>query len=262
MEDSLGKRERNFYVKFCDGAEYPATLKGVNGNLGLYVCAVNREDISEETWDHIKIAKLGNSNSLVEGDTAIALGKPFGSDKARGYGLVESVDGQMKAADGDYKLFTVDMSSYENSDGIITNHKGEIIGIIQSKSSKDGEKQEITAYAISTIKRVIEGLSNGKGTPYLGIYGVDVSDEMKENGLSDGIYVKEVEADSPAMAAGIQNGDIIVNIDNNDIISYQGYHNILMNQDVGEQIVLKGLRSGTDQEYVEIEFKVKIGSKE
>ena len=44
--------------------------------------------------------------------------------------------------------------------------------------------------------------------PYIGIYGVDVSEDMKEQGLPKGVYVKEVEVDSPAMAAGIQNGDI------------------------------------------------------
>ena len=98
--------------------------------------------------------------------------------------------------------------------------------------------------------------------PYIGIYGVDVSEDMKEQGLPQGVYVKEVEADSPAMTAGIQNGDIITSVDGGEIIDVMGYHNILMGKDLGNRVVLKGSRQGTGGEYVDIDFTVTIGSKQ
>ena len=51
---------------------------------------------------------------------------------------------------------------------------------------------------------MIELLSNGKNVPYLGVSGVEVSSEMQGQGIPQGVYVKEVDAGSPAMAAGIQ----------------------------------------------------------
>ncbi|MFQ9418972.1 MAG: PDZ domain-containing protein [Lachnospiraceae bacterium] len=71
----------------------------------------------------------------------------------------------------------------------------------------------------------------------------------------------EVEADSPAMKAGIQNGDIITHIDKKKIESVIGYHSTMITQDVGTEVTLTGQRRGAE-EYVEIHFTVTIGIKE
>ena len=63
----------------------------------------------------------------------------------------------------------------------------------------------------------------------------------------------EVEADSPAMKAGIQNGDIITHIDKKKIESVIGYHSTMITQDVGAEVTLTGQRRGAE-EYVEIHF--------
>ena len=111
------------------------------------------------------------------------------------------------------------------------------------------------------MKDVIEFLSNGQGVPYIGIWGVDVTEEIEEQGIPKGLYVKNVDADSPAMAAGIQSGDVITGVDDVEIASYSVYHGTLMGKKVGSEAVIKGQRQGVDG-YVDIEFKVKVGSKE
>ena len=89
---------------------------------------------------------------------------------------------------------------------------------------------------------------------------------MQGQGIPQGVYVKEVDAGSPAMAAGIQSGDIITNIADTDIINLLGYHNTLMKQNVGDKILVRGKRQGTGGEtggeYMDIDFGVTVGYKQ
>ena len=205
---------------------------------GVQTCAlpisVPREAISDDTWTKIDKAVLGNSNLVNTGDTIIVLGKPFGYANAYNYGLVSSDITSMNLSDGQYGLIYTDISGSGSGSGVIVNVRGEVIGIIDQTVLEEDSRNLIAGYSISDIKEIIGLLSNGGSVPYIGIYGVDVSEDMKEQGLPKGVYVKEVEVDSPAMAAGIQNGDIITSADGAEITDIMGYHNILMGK--GQEI--------------------------
>jgi len=82
-----------------------------------------------------------------------------------------------------------------------------------------------------------------------------------EQGIPKGIYVREVEADSPAMQAGIQNGDVITEINKTDITGITGLHKQIAEAGTGTQIRIKGQRRGADG-YVDVTFDVTVGSKE
>ena len=82
-----------------------------------------------------------------------------------------------------------------------------------------------------------------------------------EQEIPKGIYVREVEADSPAMQAGIQNGDVITAIDETDITGIAGFHKQITKAGTGAQIKVKGQRRGAD-DYVDVTFDVTVGSKE
>lgn len=126
----------------------------------------------------------------------------------------------------------------------------------------NGNSSLIYGYAISNIKDIIEFLSNGIGVPYIGVCGTDVTDSMaEERGIPKGVYVKEVEANSPAMAAGIQSGDIITQVDGTGVNSFDVYHNILMTKKGVQVLNLKGCRQGAGDEYVDIDFSVNVGTK-
>ena len=90
---------------------------------------------------------------------------------------------------------------------------------------------------------------------------MDVTEELNERGMPQGIYVKEVEPDSPAMAAGIQSGDVITGIGGQNIISLSNYNSILIHKKVGTQLMLQGCRQGAGDEYVDIDFNVTVGSR-
>lgn len=259
---SILKDAGSVTVTFCDGKTYNASLKKQDATLGFGVYAVTRTDISDTTWTQIQAAVLGSSNAVVRGDTVIALGKPFGYAEAVGYGVLSSSKNVLDAADGAYKLLCTDIAGTEEGTGVIADLKGEIVGIIDQTISDNDSMNLVTAYGISDLKGIIELLSNGEAVPYIGILGIDVTEEIESQGVPKGVYVKEVEVDSPAMAAGIQTGDIITRIGNVDIGSVSGYSTALLGRDAGSKVKIKGMRQGAGNEYVDIDFNVIIGSKE
>lgn len=118
----------------------------------------------------------------------------------------------------------------------------------------------VTGYGISDLKSIIELLSNGVHVPYLGITGVTVTEDIaEEQGIPVGVYVQEIAADSPAMAAGIQSGDVIVAIGKEKTITLSAYHSLLLKQETGSSVKLQGMRKGTDS-YEEIDYNVTVGS--
>ena len=249
-------------VTFSGDSQCDATLKSRDAGLGLCVYAVPRKTITDDVWAQIDTATLGGSKVVSEGDTVIAVGKLYGCDTIAGYGVIESGENYLDKADGQYQTIYTDVAGDISGSGILANSRGEVIGIIQTSVRADDKTNEIAGYGISDIKAAIELLSNGKNVPYLGVSGVEVSADMQEQGIPEGVYVKEIDAGSPAMAAGIQSGDIITSVAGTDIINLLGYHNILMKQNVGDKILIHGKRQGAGGEYVDIEFEVTVGYKQ
>ena len=249
-------------VTFSGDSQCDAILKSRDAGLGLCVYAVQRKNIADDVWAQIETATLGGSKVVSKGDTVIAVGKLYGCDTIAGYGVIESGENYLDKADGQYQTIYTDVAGEISGSGILVNIRGEVIGIINTSVRSDDQTNKISGYGISDIKDVIELLSNGKNVPYLGVSGVEVSSEMQGQGIPQGVYVKEVDAGSPAMAAGIQSGDIITNIADTDIINLLGYHNTLMKQNVGDKILVRGKRQGTGGEYVDIDFGVTVGYKQ
>ena len=256
------KEAKIIRVTFSRDSQCDAILKSRDAGLGLCVYAVQRKNIVDDVWAQIETATLGGSKVVSEGDTVIAVGKLYGCDTIAGYGVIESGENYLDKADGQYQTIYTDVAGDISGSGVLVNIRGEVIGIINTSVRTDDQTNKISGYGISDIKDVIELLSNGKNVPYLGVSGVEVSSEMQGQGIPQGVYVKEVDAGSPAMAAGIQSGDIITNIADTDIINLLGYHNTLMKQNVGDKILVRGKRQGTGGEYVDIDFGVTVGYKQ
>lgn len=261
-KSDITRNVQSLKVKLNDGNEYEAALKKQDTNLGIAIISIPRSSIKDASWAYIKTASLGNSNTLRRGEPVIALGKPFGYSGGYGYGIVSSTNHDIIIADAKYSLITTDISGTTSGTGILTNLNGEVVGFIDQSISEEDSKTLTTALGISNIKKEVELLSNGAGVPYIGIVGSEVTKEISEaQGIPQGIYVKEAEADSPAMKAGIQSGDIILKMGNDSISSIKGYYNTLLTHTTGESIKITGQRRGANG-YVDIEYNVTIGSKE
>ncbi len=241
------------------GNEYEATIKMQDKNTGYAILSLPKEMVGTE---NLVMATLGNSNSMQQGDFVIALGNQFAYESGLAYGVVSSVRNTINMIDGSFELISTDIPSVESGTGVLVNLQGEIIGLIQEDLLSGLNEGAISALGISRFKDDIELMSNGKSVPYLGIKGIGVSvKESETNELEAGLYVQEIEVDSPAMQAGIKIGDKIMEVDGVEVVNQQMYRNQLLATTVDESIEIIVERQGAEG-YVEVEFEVTVGSKE
>lgn len=259
---SICEDAKEWCVTFSDKSEYKASLKKKDKNSGFAIFAVDKKSLSDATWSASSVASLGNSNLTEQGDVIFALGNIFGYAGGSGYGIVSSSNYKEIGRDGEYSVIATDMSSASEGTGILFNLDGEVIGMISSDIWKDRGVRTANAYAISDLKLVIQLLANGASVPYTGVSGTAVTSGIqKEEGMPSGIYVIDVAADSPAMAAGIQSGDVICSVNGEKIVSMSAYRKLMLTWKVGDQIKVEGKRRGSEG-YVDIKFDVTIESKE
>lgn len=261
-DDRICEEVGEWTAVFRDNKEYHVQLKKRDKNRGIAVFSVNKSALKAETRNTLKVSELGNSNIVRRGNVVIALGDMFGYEGAVGYGIVSSVEHDLACADGFCGIIATDIEMSANGSGVLVNQSGEVIGLIKNGIWKEEENCTANALAISDLKAPLQYLLNGNGVPYIGTYGTMVTEEIaKEEGIPEGFYVTGVEGDSPAMQAGIQVGDIIQSIGDSVITSLSAYQRNVLNTEIGKEVKIKAQRRGAE-EYVKVDFKVMIGSKE
>lgn len=251
---------REYHVRFCDETMIKAELKEKDSQTGLGVYAVKLSDISEETKGKIKKAKLGTStNKNMVGRPAITIGAPYGTSGSLSYGMITAIDKKLTLNDAIYNVIMTDMGKAQNASGVIINLLGEVTGFVTHSADVSASTGTIAALGISDIKPLIEKLSNDEKRAYIGIRGMDVTElAHEETGVPYGLYVSEVVTESPAMVAGIQNGDVIVSISGKKINSYSDYKASILSIQP-EMIVEVVLMRFDGTKYSEIKMEIMTG---
>lgn len=254
------KNSESLVLDLSDGYyQINAQLKGLDTATNLAVIAVNLADIPEE-WMEIgglAVATLGSSSAKsIVGTPVIAVGSPMGSSGSLGYGMISAVSGQLTKTDTCYTLLQTDIYGSSKASGVLFDLEGRVIGMITTNESTSDMENVITAYGITELKSRIQKLSNEEEIAYLGIGGVTVPSQVYiSQGVPRGVYINKVEMDSPTMLAGIQPGDILVKIGDEDILSFESYVNNLLQRSPNETVTLTIMRQ-SQEEYRELEFTV------
>ena len=248
----------SLHLTFENGIMVSTKLKEVDEFTNLAILTVDLADFNNEYLGKgINIASLGSSGiSRIIGQPVVALGRPMGTEGSIGYGIITSSGATIKESDSNYKLIQTDITGSEKAGGVLFNLQGQVVGIITNTHGSQDMKNMITAYGITELKNRIEQMANGKKKPYLGIYGVNVTREASlQLNVPYGAYIAEIDMDSPAMLAGIQQGDIIVAINGKEVSSYNMYINTISGMSAGEKIKVLVMRQ-VQEEYKEMEFDV------
>ena len=204
---------REINITFIDETEVSASLKKYDGNTGIAVIAVPLSEVPEKTMEKIEVAVLGNSYMIAQGTSVIAIGSPLGTNYSILCGTITSSQNKVSTIDTNYTVFTTDILGSASGSGVLINLKGEIVGLVLQDFSNQTDRNTITALSISELKQIIEDLLNNKNVPYVGLRISTVTDQIaQEYGIPKGVYIKSVELDSPAMAAGLQEADVITAI--------------------------------------------------
>lgn len=249
---------KNIFVTFIDDSVVGATIKKYDGNTGITVLSVALSDIAESTMESIEIATLGNSYGVKQGTVVIAVGSPLGSNYSILTGNVTSTTNSISTTDNTYSIFTTDIVGSVNGSGALINLSGEIVGLVMQDYSSSEDESTLTAVSISELKSMIEMLSNGKDIPYIGLQIVTVTNTIAEEyDIPKGVYIKDVVMDSPAMAAGLQSGDILVEMNGESIISAEMYESALLALEPESTVEIIVNRQGIDG-YHEVTYNVEV----
>ena len=233
-------------VTFIEETMAPAVLKKYDVTTSLEVNSVNLSDISAETMGNISQAKLGRSIALEAGTPVMAVGRADGSIDSVMKGTLTSTHNKLSAVDAEYTVLVTDMTKNAGADGVLINFKGEVIGILQERHLSAAMQNVLSAYAISDIKSLMEHLSNNQDVTYLGVKGISVTLEAQKEGVPTGVYVTEVEMDSPARLGGIQVGDVIQAINGQKVTNMSEVAAVLQRLSDKQNISLEGQRLTKD----------------
>lgn len=212
-------------VVFKNGWSCRAQVLGKDDTTGYMIVMVRKAEMDEDALSLVKPASLGTSrSSTLKGTPVMALGAPLGISESTTYGMVISDTSQLSITDGDYTIFTTDMVGNDVSSGVVVSLRGNVIGIIDNTYVDSSSNGMINAIGITELKPLIEKLSNSEERAYLGVQGIDITRQMQRNyDLPEGVYINNIEMDSPAMRAGLQNGDILVRVNEESINTYHDF---------------------------------------
>ena len=254
---SIIESSDGIHVTFADAALVNAVLKKYDLTTDLAVISVNLSDISENTKSKIAKATLGNSVRLEAGTPVLAIGRADGTENSMKVGTLTSTQNKQSVVDAEYTILVTDMMKNTGTDGILINLNGEVIGILQEQHLSVNMENVLTAYGISDIKGLLEHLSNNQDIAYLGIKGMSVTNEALKMGVPSGIYVTEVQIDSPAMKGGIQSGDVIQAINGQKVFSMSDLSDVLSRLSNRQNITLE-VRRLTKEGYKKTNYQTSL----
>lgn len=230
---------------YNDETAYEATIVGKDEETDLAVIKIEK--------DGLTAAELGDSSSVKIGEFAMAIGNPLGMQSSVTSGIISAVNRIVTSEDGTtYNLIQTDAAiNSGNSGGALVNSEGKVIGINTLKLSGSGIEGMGFAIPINdTIDIYNQLIENGKVLrPYIGIGGIDLDEATaKHYDLPIGIYVKEIQSNSPASSSDLKAGDVITAIEGTNVTTMDELNDIKNTKNIGDEITLDLYRNGKTQQ--------------
>ena len=249
-----------------------AKIKGTDKGNDLAVIAVQKSDIPEDTRSEIKVAQIGDSDGLQVGEQVVAIGNALGYGQSVTSGWVSTLDRSISSEDGTTTTGLIQTDAAinpGNSGGALLNMKGELIGINSAKYAADAVEGMGYAIPISTASPILEKLMNRQTrdkldvseSGYLGISGGDLTTEAVQMfGVPAGAFVRDVDEGDAAERAGLQKGDVIVELDGQPVTGSDDLAEKLSYYAAGETVEMVIARA-VNGEYVEQTMEVTLDAR-
>lgn len=235
-------------VTLSDKREFKSRVVGTDPKTDIAVLKIEAGNLFPIT--------IGDSSKAEVGDTVLAIGDPFGVGETVTKGIV-SATGRGNLGIEDYEDFIQTDAPINpgNSGGALINDRGELIGINTAIITHGSGGNQGIGFAVpSNLARTVmeEILKNGRVTrAYLGIYPQDVTAAMaKAFGAKNpgGVLVGDVSPNSPAQAAGLQRGDIILEVNGKPMTDSNQLRMTISMMQPGSEAKLKVVHDGSQRE--------------
>jgi S1-C subfamily serine protease len=241
---------RDIFVTLQDGRRFRATVLGTDSQNDIALLKIDGRNLPT--------AQLGDSDKLQVGDWVIAVGNPFGLGTTVTAGIVSALNRSLEGLGAPSGFIQTDAAINQgNSGGALADSRGRLIGINTAIYSPVGANVGIGfAIPINRVRQVIkEILEHGSvGQAWLGISYADISDPQVRRLLQElmpgarlpanGMFINGVMANSPARTAGIQPGDVIVELNGRPLRSIEQMQNYMRMAKPGQKVNLRIWRDG------------------
>ncbi len=233
---------------YNDETVYDAKIVGTDDQTDLAVIKIDKTGLTS--------AEFGNSDSVVVGEFAMAIGNPLGLATSATCGIISAVNREVTTSDNQkYIAIQTDAAiNSGNSGGALVNSKGQVIGVNTLKLAGDGIEGIGFAIPINSTTEVSKQLieHNKVIRPYVGIEGRSLDEETaKRYDLVEGVYIKVVEDFGSAQKAGIRAGDVITEFDGQIVKTVEEIAELKNKHKIGDTIKVKIFRNG---EYKDIDL--------
>ena len=235
---------RDIRVAFASGREFEADLIGDDPETDVAVIRVGA--------DRLPVAELGNSSRLRVGQLAIAIGNPLGFQNTVTTGVISALGRSLRAASGrsmDDIIQTDAALNPGNSGGPLVNSAGQVIGLNTAMIA--GAQAICFATGIDTVRWVIGQLfAHGRvRRAFIGVAGATVPVDRRlqrafELAQPTGVRVIEVQPDSPAKQAGIEDGDLLVHADGVALTGIDALQRLLDADHIDRLMPISAIRRG------------------
>jgi len=267
----IGKSDQNLYIAtnyhvvenaddinvgFANGQIVKASIVGYDKAEDIAVVKVAFGDIDSATSEVITIAKIGDSETLRVGEPAVAIGNALGYGQSVTVGYISALNRTIENSEETY-IQTDAAINPGNSGGALINAAGEVIGINSVKYIDSYVEGMGFAIPINRAMSIIDRIISGKQdkTTYLGISGAAISKEYAQiYGFPEGIYVREVQDNSPASKAGLHAGDIIVEFDGFDSYTMEELQEKIREKGAGDKVEIVVYRADMMGNYQKIKL--------
>jgi serine protease Do len=235
-------------VTLSDKRDFKARVVGADPKVDIAILKIDASDLPAIV--------IGDSSKIQIGDYALAVGNPFGVGKTVTMGIVSAV-GRSNLGIEQYEDFIQTDAPINpgNSGGALINDRGELIGINTAIIAHGSEGNQGIGFAVPVnLARTVmdEILKNGKVTrAYLGILPQDITPAIaKAFGVKEftGALVGQVTPDSPAQKIGLQNGDIILEVNGKPVADANDLRMNISMMAPGTSVHLKVLRNGAERD--------------
>ncbi len=235
-------------VQFINEKSFDAKIVGTSERKDIAVISVSLKDLDSETLSEIKIATLGDSNTLKVGNGIIAIGNALGYGQSVTTGVVSALNREVTIDNYTNKMIQLDAAiNGGNSGGALLNSQGEVVGINSAKYSSTAMDSSASiegmgfAIPVSDVSDLITTLMNGEHDEgvTLGVEGYIISDNNSHYyNMPSGFYVSKITSGRGADQSELEIGNIITKIEGNEVTSLSDIQVVLNKLNKGDKVNL------------------------
>lgn len=241
-------------VTFSDGSIADGVLQVEDSVTRMAILKIPYGRINEDTLQNLDVAVFDDVNRYEIGDPVIAMGVDYLS-----FGMITSMP-VMTLCDGSYQKIVTDISGNGDNGGVLLNLDGQVIGLLGAVENIQ-DLDLLEGLKLEDCQFLLESLSNREELPYLGITGKEITENISEElSMPQGIFVKAVAKNSPAMRKGIKAADVLCSMNGEDVHNMQDYMEIMETLAPGDTVTLIIQREDAGK-YKEIEVTVTLGQR-